>query len=109
MTASSPTNLPTLSLSAAMLLLASTSVAAQTQTSQPTTPPPATTDSEKKGAQFESSFLHRVNGQTQVDLSVFSHSNRVLPGMHSVFLRLNSGNSWLGKWSRDLHADLHLT
>ncbi|WP_244193755.1 fimbria/pilus outer membrane usher protein [Bordetella genomosp. 12] len=41
------------------------------------------------GMQFDSNFLHHIDGQPKADLSVFSQSNRVLPGMHSVFVRLN--------------------
>uniref|UniRef100_UPI00333E5CBD fimbria/pilus outer membrane usher protein n=1 Tax=Castellaniella defragrans TaxID=75697 RepID=UPI00333E5CBD len=41
-------------------------------------------------AVFDGSFLHRVPGQASgVDLSVFAHSNRVLPGQKSVLLQLN--------------------
>ncbi len=38
---------------------------------------------------FDSGFLHRVDGQENVDLSIFSESDRVLPGMKSVRLLLN--------------------
>jgi outer membrane usher protein len=47
------------------------------------------TGQEESIAQFDSNFLHSINGQPKIDLSVFSHSNRVLPGLHSVFVRLN--------------------
>ena len=41
-------------------------------------------------AVFDSSFLYRAPGQAEhVDLSVFAHASRVLPGPRSVTLRLN--------------------
>lgn len=48
-----------------------------------------TTRPEAVGTQFDSAFLHNIGGQPKVDLSVFSHSNRVLPGTHAVFIRMN--------------------
>nr|WP_259252671.1 fimbria/pilus outer membrane usher protein [Achromobacter sp. JUb104] len=39
---------------------------------------------------FDNSFLHRGKNQDEVDLSVFAFSNRVLPGMKAVLLRVNS-------------------
>lgn len=38
---------------------------------------------------FDNSFLYRGKNQPSVDLSVFAFSNRVLPGMKSISLRLN--------------------
>lgn len=38
---------------------------------------------------FDNTFLHNVKGLPDVDLSVFAHSNRVLPGTRTVVLRLN--------------------
>ncbi len=40
-------------------------------------------------AAFDSSFLHRMDGQESVDLSIFAMSDRVLPGTKSVMLMLN--------------------
>lgn len=40
-------------------------------------------------AEFDNSFLHRGTSQPGVDLSVFAFSNRVLPGLKSVSVRLN--------------------
>ncbi|MBV7483489.1 fimbrial biogenesis outer membrane usher protein [Bordetella sp. BOR01] len=40
-------------------------------------------------AVFDESFLHRPNGQSAADLSVFAYSSRVLPGVNSVLLKLN--------------------
>lgn len=40
-------------------------------------------------AEFDDSFLHQGAGQPSVDLSIFALSNRVLPGLKSVVLRIN--------------------
>ncbi|MGO4400386.1 fimbria/pilus outer membrane usher protein [Achromobacter sp. PAB15] len=55
------------------------SAAAQEQTQEQTQAPAA----------FDNSFLHRGSSQPSVDLSVFAFSNRVLPGLKSVSVRLN--------------------
>lgn len=39
--------------------------------------------------QFDSAFLHRMEGGQGVDLAVFAFANRVLPGTHVVNLDLN--------------------
>jgi len=73
-------------LSAILLALLSVSVQAQTPTESTDTQ----TSAARNGSTFDSNFLHNINGQKpSIDLSVFSHSNRLLPGKHSVFLRLN--------------------
>ena len=50
-------------------------------------------DQSGPAAVFDDSFLHRVHGQPGADLSVFSYSNRVLPGLKSVLLRLNGSDA----------------
>lgn len=87
MTSSRSAQLSDFKLSALLLVLLSAGVQAQTPVAQST---PIDMQSEQKaGATFDSNFLHNINGQQKIDLSVFAHSNRILPGMHSVFLRLN--------------------
>lgn len=40
-------------------------------------------------ASFDNSFLRKIDGQENVDLAIFSISDRVLPGPKSVLLQLN--------------------
>ncbi len=42
---------------------------------------------------FDNSFMYRGKGQPDVDLSVFAFSNRILPGMKTVTLRVNGQNA----------------
>ncbi|MBO9357851.1 fimbria/pilus outer membrane usher protein [Bordetella petrii] len=60
---------------AALLLTANTAGLAQGQ--------------DDAAAVFDDGFLHRAQGQAAADLTVFAYSNRVLPGLKTVVLRLN--------------------
>ena len=82
---------PRARLSVTLLLLLSASLGVRAQEAQPAagaSDTPAAAPQQRE-SRFDSSFLHHIDGQPQVDLSVFAHSNRVLPGMHTVLLRLN--------------------